>query len=371
MLKAMLKFFAQHPRIKILCVFLGSATAIIIGISVFSNSSKTYLSSSINNEIAPNQPNNLHKGAYDKLIQQQNKEDISQAKQSQDSYIENIFSTNGQDDHQQASKSEDPKSFYQQQASKKDKNSPSPIASQVQEWSNSDNSSSLQAEQNNFQQLINVWNKVPTMQQVVINNGDNTATDASTARNGAVLLKAGDILFAVLNTALNSDQANTPVLATIVVGNYKGAKLLGSFERQEDKLVVKFSRMSIPGANSSMAINAYAIDQNTAQSAMATSVNHHYLLRYGSLFSAAFLQGFGTYFSNGQNSACPPNATICINTQKAAVTTQNAAYAGLGQIGSALSNAMAQQFNMPPTVKLAQGSAIGILIMDDVRPGKV
>ena len=186
-----------------------------------------------------------------------------------------------------------------------------------------------------------------------------------------MLLKAGDILFAVLNTALNSDQANTPVLATVVVGHYKGAKLLGGFERQEDKLVGKFSRMSIPSDSSSMAINAYAIDQNTAQSAMATSVNHHYLLRYGSLFSAAFLQGFGTYFSNGQNSACPPNATICINTQKAAVTTQNAAYAGLGQIGSALSNAMAQQFNMPPTVKLAQGSAIGILIMDDVRPEKM
>ena len=41
------------------------------------------------------------------------------------------------------------------------------------------------------------------------------------------LIKAGSILFAVLDTAVNSDYPDTPVLATIVDGKYKGAKLLG------------------------------------------------------------------------------------------------------------------------------------------------
>ena len=370
MLKPMLKFFSQHPRLKVLGIFLGSVVAIVVAISVFSNSTKTYLSSSINNDITPNQPSNLYKRNYNKLMQEKTQEDISLAQKSQDSYIENIFSNNSDtNNNQQPSvKAEDPKSFYQQQLSTKDQVNSSTSDNPI--LLNTQNSSLLQAQQNNLRQLITAWNQIPTMQQTVIDSSDASAGNAGDQTTIA-LLKAGDILFAVLNTALNSDQANTPVLATVVMGKYKGAKLLGSFERQNDKLVVKFSRMSPLDASSSMAIEAYAIDQNTAQSALATSANHHYLLRYGSLFSAAFLQGFGTYFSDGQSNSCPPNATICINTQKAAMTTQNAAYAGLGQIGTALSNAMAQQFNMPPTVKLAQGSAIGVLIMNDVNPTKL
>ena len=110
-------------------------------------------------------------------------------------------------------------------------------------------------------------------------------------------IKAGDILFAVMDTAVNSDQPG-PILATIVSGKLKGSKLIGSFNlpTNSDRMLITFNLISIPGSNKTTSINAYAIDPNTGRTALSTRANHHYLLRYGSLFASTFLQGFGNAF---------------------------------------------------------------------------
>ena len=93
-------------------------------------------------------------------------------------------------------------------------------------------------------------------------------TKATSATPGKVIIKAGTIQFAVLDTALNSDQPGTPVLAKIVSGKYRGSRLMGSFVREKDKLVVRFSRMNIPNRATTLAINAFAISAKTAQNAL-------------------------------------------------------------------------------------------------------
>lgn len=201
----------------------------------------------------------------------------------------------------------------------------------------------------------------------------NTGTNNIDHLDKAVLVKAGYIGFAVIDTSVNSDQIGTPVLAHIVEGPLKGSKLLGGFTREGDYVVVKFNLMSMPGRNQSIAINAYAVDGSTAQIALASDVNHHYIERYGSLFAAAFLQGFGTYFSNqnqnqqiclsGQSGGLLPCFNVNNNSQP---TVRSAAFSGLGQVGTALSANMASIFNRPPTVKLYQGTGVGILFTNDV-----
>lgn len=185
-----------------------------------------------------------------------------------------------------------------------------------------------------------------------------------------VVVKAGTIYFGVMDTALDSDQSGTPVLATIVSGPYTGAKLMGTFQRENDRLVVRFNTMSMPQWANTLSIDAYAVDANTANNAIATSVNHHYLLRYGMLFAAAFLEGFGNAYQSFTY-ACPPGTASCniVNSnglQNNKVTFTTAAYQGLGQVGTNLGQAAQSVFDMPPTVKVAQGTGIGVLFMSDI-----
>lgn len=225
--------------------------------------------------------------------------------------------------------------------------------------------------QSGLQNITDSW-KLPTLatvQGAPPSGPDLGGSDAA----GPVAIKAGSIQFAVIDTALDSDQPGTPVLATIVMGPYKGAKLLGGFTTATDALVVQFNLMSIPSLSSSIGINAYAIDGKTANNAIATNVNNHYLLRYGMLFASAFLQGFGSAYQN--SSYCPPGTAQCtiMSTNgnnappPADVTTKNAEYQGLGQVGETLGQVAASQFNTPPTITVAQGTGIGVLFMSDVR----
>lgn len=221
-----------------------------------------------------------------------------------------------------------------------------------------------------IQNVADSW-KLPTL--TTVEGSAPAATSSSAAAQGSVAIKAGTIIFGVIDTALDSDQPGTPVLATIVTGPYKGAKLIGAFVAQKNALVVRFNLMSIPSLSSSISIDAFAIDEATANNAIASDVNNHYLLRYGMLLASAFLQGFGTAYQN--YSYCNPGAQNCsvINTNgnnnlpNNTVTAKNAAYQGLGQVGTTLSQAAAAQFNTPPTITVNQGTGIGVLFNSDVR----
>jgi len=184
------------------------------------------------------------------------------------------------------------------------------------------------------------------------------------------LLKTGDIIFAVLDTSVNSDQPG-PILATIVSGQFKGARLIGSFNlpSNSDSLVISFNTMSVPGAAKSTAISAYAIDANTAQTALSSRADHHYLLRYGSLFASSFLEGFGNAFQSA-------NTTVTIGGTAGGdnVTVQNGigrsalqnAVIGMATLGKSWGQAAQQQFSTPTTVEVFAGTPMGILFTQDL-----
>lgn len=225
-----------------------------------------------------------------------------------------------------------------------------------------------------LQSLQDDW-KLP--QQAVVEGAEPeadtsgaSAGDAGSNVGADVLIKAGTIMFAVLDNTLNSDYDQTTAMATIVAGKYRGAKLLGSFNRggyDSEAVTLNFTQMILPTQNDAIGINAIAVDPKTAQGALASSVNHHYLERFGSLFAAAFLQGFGNAYSNYQNPCYGTNnCFIDGNIQRPSVTTKTAAYQGLGQIGTNVASIVANNFNRPITVILKQGTAMGIMFLGGV-----
>jgi hypothetical protein len=228
------------------------------------------------------------------------------------------------------------------------------------------------------------WNMPVASQATVDQKIDPSAVDAQTAAQKAAenlanppqIIKAATVYFAIIKNKVSSDQPNTPVMAKLITGPYKGSKLLGGFYTEKDKLLIKFNTMVMKSRARSFSVGTtYAIDTKDGQTAVETDVNHHYLLRYGSLFAASFLEGLGqaytpnTFCYVGINGMTCPGGMNDVNPNQ--VNTKVALMRGAGKIGSNLGQHIGNYFNTPPTVTVAQGTLVGILFMNDVSIPKM
>jgi intracellular multiplication protein IcmE len=187
-----------------------------------------------------------------------------------------------------------------------------------------------------------------------------------------VILKAGDIAFAILETAVNSDEPG-PVMAKIVSGPLQGSKVIGQMALagvNAEKATLNFTVLNMPSSPKSIAFSAVAIDPETSRTAMATDVDHHYLLRYGSMLGGAFLEGMGnavtegiknpglTQTSSGGAVAPAPNP---VDTRQQVIT-------GLGNMGAKIGENL-NVFNRPSTITIKSGTSMGLLLLADLTLG--
>lgn len=186
-----------------------------------------------------------------------------------------------------------------------------------------------------------------------------TATDKT---KSPALYKAGDIIFGVLETGINSDEPG-PILVRVVSGPLKGAKLIGSVAIQNDKVMLQFNTLNAPSLPNSVPASVVAIDPETARTALASEVDHHYLIKYGAVFAASFMQGV----SQAVQTSLQPSFTSSNNTFVATstqATTKQEILMGLGQVGQQISQNI-QQYSPPPTVTVDAGVSLGLLFLSD------
>lgn len=240
------------------------------------------------------------------------------------------------------------------------------------------------AMENQRKQAMEVWAQVPQQlftqgewaskkaqaEQAAANGdigGKNGNKDA-----GKVILKAGSILFGVLDTAVNSDEPG-PVMATIVAGSLKGAKLLGSISTNTDSetITLNFTAINMPNEANSMGISAVAIDPDTARTALASDVDHHYLYRWGSLFASSFVQGYASAVaSSGTTSTTTQGAAgVSTTTSSPATDAKQQLFSGIAAMGTKWSQVVGQNFDRPITITIDQGTSLGILITSDLTYG--
>ncbi len=203
------------------------------------------------------------------------------------------------------------------------------------------------------------------------NQGQNQAQNQTKAKEVATV-KAGEVSFAILNTEVNSDQPG-PILATIVSGPLRGAKLIGAIEQAQqiqgtngpENVILTFKTMSSPELPTSLNVSAVAIDADTARTALSSEVDHHYLYRYGTVFASAFLSGYG--------SAITSSGTTTFNDASGGSTTiaqqlspKEQFLAGLGNVGTQLGSQLNGAINRPNTIIVNSGTTLGILFLNDV-----
>ena len=191
-------------------------------------------------------------------------------------------------------------------------------------------------------------------------NSNNTGSTSS-SKKGAAFVRAGTIVPAVLETAINSDEPG-PVLARIVTGPLAGARLIGSMKTASETIVVQFTTLSIPGAKGSFKINTYAVDPDSSNTGLASDVNHHYLARYGLGLAAAFISGYGEAVQSLGSSSVVSNGTVVSTSD---LNNKQIAQSALGKVGQKLGSNIDRDTNIPTTVKVNSGISIGVLFMSD------
>jgi polyhydroxyalkanoate synthesis regulator phasin len=233
-------------------------------------------------------------------------------------------------------------------------------------------------------QLVTAWQPNVMLHQGAAPSIKSTATAQGSGPNGgssggangsavaaavAPLIKSGTIYFGVLDTGVNSDYPDSPVMVTVVDGPFKGATILGKVVTskgpagQLDRVALNFTVMNMPNWDKAKTITAYAIDPDTARTVMASSVDYHYMMKYGATFATAFLQGYANSITQAGTSTTGIFGT---STTHPSLSPGQKIATALGQVGQTLGTATQNYVNIPPTVKVDAGVGLGILFMSDV-----
>jgi len=132
------------------------------------------------------------------------------------------------------------------------------------------------------------------------------------------------------------------------------------------RAVLRFTAINVRGQPTSLPLDAVAIDESTRRAALASDVDNHYFVRYGTMFAASFLGGIGdALLRAGQRETVIATTTGPIVSRQAFDTSQ-LALAGAASVGKQITSNSSGVFNRPPTITIDAGIGIGILFMTDL-----
>lgn len=217
--------------------------------------------------------------------------------------------------------------------------------------------------------LAGIKTREPQVQLALVLNEpgpkDVTHVWEESPTSGLKGLKVGDILQCVNRVTLDSD-APGPAMVEVVSGPYRGARVVGSFQRLNEHLVLRFSELAAPDG-SVHDIAGFAIDPATDRTAVRTDVDNHVLERWGGLVAASFLEGFGEAVERSGTSA---HTTIYGSGWSVPdYSLGEEMWIAAGKAGERAANALDRGFGRAPTVTLESGTAMGVLLLRLPRTG--
>ena len=178
-----------------------------------------------------------------------------------------------------------------------------------------------------------------------------------------ILLPAGEIEYAQLITEANSDVPG-PILAQIASGPLRGSRVLGSFEVQNDFLILSFNQIVIDGE--SFPANAVALDPATTNVGVATEVDHRYFTRIVLPAAASFVEGLGRAIAQSESTSVTVNDSSTTSTEEDLDLRQEV-FSGVeelsGEVGDTLDEIASET---RPLVRVASGTPIGIMFVDPI-----
>lgn len=179
-----------------------------------------------------------------------------------------------------------------------------------------------------------------------------------------VLVPAGHGVYARTIVGVSSDQPG-PIVAVAESGPIAGDRMIGSFTRENNRLVVHMNSITLADG-SQQSIDALMVAPDTMETAVASGVDEHYLTRFALPVAAAFVQGLGQALaqSNSIYQASPLGGVTAFSNLNLGQEMGVAAGAAGGVAGRLLEQAAPRG----PTISLAVNVDVGVLFL---RPLKV
>jgi intracellular multiplication protein IcmE len=224
--------------------------------------------------------------------------------------------------------------------------------------------------------MVNSWGTRAPQTTVVIEpaalkqGADDPATAAKAAGKaaesaitGKVLVPAGREIFAHTVVAVDSD-TNGPIVLEADTGPISGDRMIGSFSKSgNDRLIVKIE--SVEHRGTPIDANGLVIAPDSMETAVASSIDEHYLERFALPAAAAFMSGLGqaAALSNSTSTVSPFGGTT--QTFGNLNFGQQAMVAG-GAAASAVSTALNSEVPKGPTVHLAANVSVGVMFLSNL-----
>ena len=179
-----------------------------------------------------------------------------------------------------------------------------------------------------------------------------------------VLVPAGRGVYAHTVLAVNSDTGG-PIVLQADTGPIAGDRMVGTFSRagSSDLLVVKVT--SIVHNGQTIPVDGVVIAPDTMETAVATSVDQHYLSRFLLPAAAAFVQGLGQALATTSNtqSVLSPLGGASYSTH---LNLDQQLGVGAGVAGARIGSALNQSAPRNSTVNLAANAGVGIMFLSSV-----
>ena len=177
-----------------------------------------------------------------------------------------------------------------------------------------------------------------------------------------VLISAGKAIYGLNKLAVSSDQ-NGAVVVTAESGPIAGDEMIGSFQTKGNRLVVVLQSLTLANGQQEP-INALVISPDSMETAVATSVDQHYVARFALPVAAAFVQGLGQAIAES-NTTSQVSALGGVTAFTHLNTGQILGVAA-GTAGQQAGQTLARMAPSGPTVKLAAGANVGVIFLSDL-----
>jgi len=235
--------------------------------------------------------------------------------------------------------------------------------------------SSREQRQRAIGDLVNSWSSRPPQTTVVIEpTALKQGADDPLAKVGAkgansgvtserVLVPAGRGIYAHTVVAVDSD-TNGPIVLEADTGPISGDRMIGTFSKSgNDRLIVKVETVEHRGAP--LEANGVVIAPDSMETAVASSIDEHYVERFVLPAASAFMSGLGQAVALGNSTSTVSPFGGTTSTIGPLTFKQEALVAG-GAAASAVSTALSAETPKGPTVHLAANVSVGVMFLSNL-----
>jgi intracellular multiplication protein IcmE len=235
--------------------------------------------------------------------------------------------------------------------------------------------SSREQRQKAIGDLVNSWSSRPPQTTVVIEpTALKQGADDPLAKVGAkgansgvtserVLVPAGRGIYAHTVVAVDSD-TNGPIVLEADTGPISGDRMIGTFSKSgNDRLIVKVETVEHRGAP--LEANGVVIAPDSMETAVASSIDEHYVERFVLPAASAFMSGLGQAVALGNSTSTVSPFGGTTQTFGPLTFKQEALVAG-GAAASAVSTALSAETPKGPTVHLAANVSVGVMFLSNL-----